>query len=59
MKYIAGEFFNFPEIFKKIPENKKSEGLNNAKLKLERDFKVWLELKWILYLVSYLFFQSF
>ena len=39
MKYIAGEFFNFPEIFQKIPEKKKSEGLINAKLKLEKRFQ--------------------
>ena len=39
MKYIAGEFFNFPEIFQKIPERKKSEGLINAKLKLEKRFQ--------------------
>ena len=59
MKYIAGEFFNFPEIFIKIPENKKIEGLNNAKLKLEKRFQGLAGVKWILYLVSYPLFPKF
>ena len=39
MRFLAGEFINFPEIFQKIPENIKSKGLNNAKSKLEKRFE--------------------
>jgi hypothetical protein len=39
MRFVAGEFINFPEIFQNIPENIKSKGLNNAKSKLEKRFQ--------------------
>ncbi len=39
MKYIAGEFFNFPEIFKKISLDVKAKGLESARQKLDKRFQ--------------------
>jgi len=38
MKFVAGEFFNFPEMFKKISVDKKKKGIEDAKIKLKKRF---------------------